>query len=79
MSAHGRRDDHQLADQRLHQARLLGDADADHRDEMIADGVEAHEVRHDAGEHEADAVDGQQAARRGASCSSLCVAGMITW
>ncbi len=60
-----RRDRHQLADQRLDEARLFGHADPDHRDDDDADCIEVHEVLHEAGEHEPDAVHGQQAAGGG--------------
>ena len=61
----GVRDEDELADQGFDEARLLRHADADHGDDGNADGVEVHEVLDDAGVHEADAVDGQQAAGRG--------------
>ena len=52
----GRRDEHELADQRVDEARFLGDAGADHRHDHQADGGEAHEVRDQRRVHEADAV-----------------------
>ena len=48
-----RRDLDDLAHERGDQAQLLGDADADHRDDDHADRAEAEEVRHDRGDEEA--------------------------
>ena len=56
-----RRDLHHLADQRGDQPGLLGDADADHRDEDHRDHAEVVEVLDDRGEHVADAVAAEQA------------------
>src|SRR5690606_36191607 len=58
-----RRDQHELVDQRADQPRLLGDADAEHRDDDHADRREAHEILDDAREHEAEAVGRHQALR----------------
>ena len=51
----------ELADQRRHHPRLLGDADADHRHEDDGDDAEAGEVVDERGEEEANAVGAEQA------------------
>ena len=60
----GRRDDHELPDQRRDEAGFLGDAGADHGDDHQPDGGEAHEVWDQRRIHEANAVRGHQASDR---------------
>ena len=66
-------DDHQLADQRLHQAGFFRNANTDHGNYDHANRIEAHEIGHHASEHEADTINGQQAACR--RCGLLDLAG----
>ena len=58
----GRRDEHQLADERRDETRGLGHTDAQHGDDDDADRGEAHEVLDHARVHEPDAVGREQAA-----------------
>ena len=59
-----RRDRDELVDQRRDQARLLGDAGADHGGDHQAHGGKGHEVGNERRVHEANAVGIQQAADR---------------
>ena len=55
-----RRDVEQCADARRDEARILGDADAEHGDEHGTDRAEGHERVHHAGEPRRECVTGQQ-------------------
>ena len=57
-----RRDDDELVDQRRDQARLLGDAGADHGGDHETHGGKCHEVGNERLVHEANAVRVEQAA-----------------
>ena len=64
----GRGDHDQLANQRLHQAGLLGHAGSHHGHDHEPDRGEAHEVRDQPFVHEANSVGRQQTLRGGRRC-----------
>ena len=71
------RDDYQLADKRLHQAGFFRNANPNHGNNDHTNRVEAHEIGHHAGEHEADAINGQQATCRRCGLFDLAGLGVI--